>query len=204
MNKKIFIALISLVAPCLIAELDLYDRISLAIKTSDVIRTKNLVRQLDDLDLTSKEKKKALRTFKKSATEVVELHPPRSFRDTCKVVLSSILLVKAVGKLWAYISVSKQYCQNLIDEISVEGCTPDEKITRENLMWERDNLLFLKFSGIMSYALSAAFFSYLLNKGVSFYHESKTYDKALRIEKWLNDKIDKLDDIPNILEPSLR
>ena len=61
MNKKILlITLISLTAPVLVADDDLFDRISLAIKSSDVVQTKSLVRQLDDRGLTPKEKNKAL------------------------------------------------------------------------------------------------------------------------------------------------
>ena len=172
MDKKILIALISLAAPFLMAESDLYDRISLAIRTSDVIRTKNLVRQLDNLDLTSKEKKKALRTFKRQATEVVESHPSlrvvKSFRDTYNVLLPSIGLGFGALNLFGTLLAS-------------EEDFPEE---------EKGNIGFFKLRNFIGGGFGMAFLAYHFKKGWNCYHQRKTYDKALRIEKWLREEIE--------------
>lgn len=165
MNKKlVIITLITLSAPVVVANQDHFDRISLAIKSSDVVRTKSLVRQLDDLELSAAEKKKALHTFVKQATEVIESHPSlhvvKSFRDSWNTVSG---FFATIGGL-RYVLVTAIVAENN----------------------------FAKFKTLTWQGACIPWAYYQFKKGFECYHQRKDYDKALRIENWLKEQKDNL------------
>ena len=110
-----------------------------------------------------------MRTFKSQATEVVESHPSlrvvKSFRDTYNFLLSSIFLGYSASNLFGILlSSGKDF--------------PKE---------EKGHIGFIKLREFISQGASIAFCAYQVGKGWNCYYQRKTYDKALRIERWLND-----------------
>ena len=155
MRKILLITLIG-ISSSLLADADLYDRISLAITSSDVVLTKSLVRQLDDLGITEQEKKDALHRFTSQASTVVNEQSGfrvfRNVRDSYNMLIPSGMLGLNLWELLSE-SLSKSWTHKLKDFVSI--------------------------------GTLAAYYHYQLKKGWGCYHQRKQYDRALRIETWL-------------------
>ncbi len=202
MNKKLLIiTLISLSASVLVADHDHFDRISLAIKSSDVVRTKSLVRQLDDLELSTAEKKKALHTFVKQATEVVESHPSlhivKSFRDTWNTVvgafgISGLSQQVLAAALWSKDDVQKEHVEASAEPANTAPKKAIKALNLATLKYTLDNFTFVKLNKIACLAIGIPWTYYQFKKGFECYHQRSDYDKALRIETWLKEQKDNL------------
>ena len=169
MKNSMMVLILSCLTTSLFADTELHDRIEMAIVLSDVVRTKALVRCLDQ-ELSKEEKKELLHRFSKSATEIVKS------RSNLRILNSRDVYTSLGGGLFSLIMVKRlfDHTKKCIQQPSVS-----QRFVSTTVM-------------MLTEGAATVWLLYITKKGWDCYHQRKTYDKALRIETWLKEQEDAL------------